>query len=259
MINRNLVSIIIPCFNAVKYTRQCLNSVLKHSTCDYEIILINNGSSDKTREFLKEFKKKNKHHCFLKKISVFNMPYNIGVAKALNLGIRKSSGQYVCYINSDVIVTKNWLVSLTKACEKNRKNAVVGTLFNSFEDNKFINAVEKNKQEIDRVAKTIYLLNKNKVKKAKTIHGLCMLIKKSIFSKVGFFNEKFYPCFGEDIEFCQRVKKCGYNLVDALDVFIFHYWNKSSVSKEFRSIFGDIKRLRQKHYKKFKISEKYKI
>lgn len=257
MTNQNLVSIIIPCFNALKYTKQCIKSVLKHSTYNYELILINNGSSDGTKQYFKKLKLKQKDS--LEKITVIQLQKNIGVAGALNLGISKSVGKYICYLNNDVIVTKQWLEGLVRACKENTKNAIVGTLFNAFENKQFIKEVEKDKKEIDRVAETIYLLNKDKVKKAKTIHGLCMLIKKSIFSKVGFFNEKFYPCFGEDIEFCKRVKKEGYNLVDALDVFIFHYWNKSVRSEEFNKQNKSIEKVMQNHYKKFAIPKKHKI
>ncbi|MGE4385394.1 MAG: glycosyltransferase family 2 protein [Endomicrobiaceae bacterium] len=256
--NNNKVSIIIPCFNAVKYTRQCVRSVLKYSSYDYELILINNGSSDGTKEYFKILKSKNKKEKY-NRIKIIQFRENMGVAGALNLGISKSSGKYICYLNNDVIVTKNWLEGLVEACEKDHKNAIVGTLFNAFENKKFVKAVEKNKREIDRVAETVFLMNKNKVKKAKTIHGLCMLIRKDIFSKVGFFNESFYPCFGEDIEFCKRVKKEGYNLVDALSVFVFHYWNKSVRSKEFNKQNNSIEKVMQKHYKNFSIPRKHKI
>ena len=255
--NENKVSIIIPCFNAVKYTKQCVKSVLKHSAYNYELILINNGSSDGTKEYFKTLKLINKKT--FKNIFVIELDKNIGVAGALNLGISKSCGKYICYLNNDVIVTKNWLEGLVKACEQNPKNAVVGTLFNAFENKRFVENAEKDKKEIDRIAETVFLMNKGKVKKAKTIHGLCMLIKKDVFSKVGFFNESFYPCFGEDIEFCKRVKKEGYNLVDALSVFIFHYWNKSVRSKEFNKQNKSIEKVMQNHYKKFSIPRKHKI
>jgi GT2 family glycosyltransferase len=256
MTDKNIVSIIIPCFNAVKYTRQCIDSVLKNSTYPYELILINNGSSDGTKKYFKKLNLKTK---YLKKLRIIQLKSNYGVAKALNIGVAKSEGKYICYINNDVIVTRQWLEGLIYSVNKDKNNAVTGAFFNPFEDKLFIKKVEKDKKLVDIVADKIRLTNYHKIKKAKTVHGLCMFIKKSVFKEVGLFDENFYPCFGEDIEFCKRVKKCGYNLVDASDVFIFHYWNKSVRSDEFKKQNKNIETVMQNHYKKFKIPKKHKI
>lgn len=256
---KNSVSVIIPCFNAVKYTRQCVKSVLLNTNYSYELILINNGSSDSTEQYFSKLKASVKPVNGLQKLTVIQLKRNIGVAGALNLGISKSAGMYVCYLNNDVIVTMDWLGKMVRACRENAYNAVVGTLFNSFEDEQFAAEIEKDKSRIDEISKIISLINKNKIKKSRTIHGLCMLVKKKIFAEVGLFNANIYPCFGEDIEFCERVKKRGYNLIDALDVFIFHYWNKSVRSKEFIKQNKSIECVMQKHYENFGISKKYKI
>ncbi len=256
MTDKNIVSIIVPCFNAVKYTKKCVESVLKNSSYPYELILINNGSSDSTSQYLKKLRPKFE---FLKKVSIIDFKKNLGVAKALNTGILKSSGRYVCYINNDVIVTKYWLEGLVYALNENKKNAVAGTMFNPFENKTFVKKAEKNQKIIDIEAARIRLENFNKVKKAKTVHGLCMCIKKSIFKKTGLFNENFYPCFGEDIEFCERVKKAGFRLADACGVYIFHFWNKSVRSKEFKKENKNIETVMNRHYKKFNISKKHKI
>lgn len=257
--NNILVSIIIPCFNAVEYTKQCMESVLIHTNVNYELILINNGSKDATKEYFNFLKKSLKPHNFLKKITILQFKENLGVAKSLNLGISKSLGKYICYLNSDTIVTKDWLLKSVKVFEKDKEITAMGTMFNMFEDKNFVKQVEKDKTIIDKVAQFLSLINKGKIKKAKTIHGLCMLIKKSIFKKVGLFNENFYPCFGEDIEFCDRLRNNKYKMVDIMDVFIFHYWNQSSITDYFNKQYGNIKTIRQKHYKKFSIPKRYKI
>ncbi len=257
--NKELVSIIIPCFNALEYTKQCIESVLLQTNLNYELILINNGSTDGTKEYFKTLKRNLKINKKLNKVTIIQAIKNLGVAKALNLGISKSIGKYVCYLNNDVIVTKDWLKKIVKAAKSDKQIGAVGTMFNSFEDKKYLKNVEKNKKLIDVVAQTISVKNSGKIKKAKTIHGLCMFVKKSVFKKVGLFNEKFYPCFGEDIEFCERLKKNGYKLVDATDVFIFHYWNKSVRSKQFNKQNKNIETVMKSHYKKFSISESCKI
>lgn len=255
--NRNLVTIIIPCFNAVNYTKQCLKSVLKHTLIPYELILINNGSTDGTKKYFNSLQKTLKTTQYLQKIQILQFENNLGVAKSLNLGISKSIGKYFCYLNNDIIVTKDWLYKMVKIFKKDCKIAAIGTVFNKLQDEYFVKKVEKDKNIIDEVAKVISILNHNKIKLATTIHGLCMFIKKSVFKKVGLFNENFYPCFGEDIEFCERLKKNGYKLVDAMDVFIFHYWHKSVKSKEFDGKYKNIRKVIAKHQKQYSIPKKY--
>lgn len=257
--NKNLVSIIIPCFNAVEYTKQCVESVLLQTNTDYELILINNGSTDGTKEYFKNLKRRLKPNKNLQKVTIFQSVKNLGVARALNLGISKSVGKYICYLNNDILVTKDWLKKIVKTAKSDKQIGAVGTMFNAFEDKKIVKLAEKNKKIVDVLAQTISTKNSGKIKKAKTIHGLCMFIKKSVFKKVGLFNENFYPCFGEDIEFCERLKLNGYKLVDAADVFIFHYWNKSVRSKQFNRQNKSIETVMKSHYKKFSISEKCKI
>ena len=256
---KELVSIIIPCFNALEYTKQCIESVLLQTNINYELILINNGSSDGTKQYFNTLKKQLKPNKKLQKVTILQSIKNLGVAKALNLGISKSIGRYICYLNNDVIVTKDWLKKIVKAVKTDKQIGAVGTMFNAFENKKLINLVEKDKKIIDIFAQTISIKNLGKIKKAKTIHGLCMFIKKSVFKKVGLFNENFYPCFGEDIEFCERLKKYGYKLVDAIDVFIFHYWNKSVRSKQFKKQNKSIEIVMNDHYKKFSISKNCRI
>ncbi|MCR4663340.1 MAG: glycosyltransferase family 2 protein [Endomicrobiaceae bacterium] len=256
---KELVSIIIPCFNAVEYTKQCIESVLLQTNVNYELILINNGSADGTKKYFDTLKKQLKPNKNLQKTTIIQSIENLGVAKALNLGISKSTGKYICYLNNDVIVTKDWLKKMVKAAKSDKQIGAVGTMFNAFEDKKIVKLAEKDNKIIDVLAQTISIKNSGKIKKARTIHGLCMFIKKTVFKKTGLFNENIYPCFGEDIEFCEILKKNGYKLVDAADVFIFHYWNKSVRSKQFNKQNKNIETVMKSHYKKFSISKNCKI
>lgn len=177
---KDLVSIIIPCFNAVEYTKQCIESILKRTNTDYELILINNGSSDGTIKYFNDLKRQLKPTEYLKKITILNFKTNLGVAKALNLGISKSIGNSICYLNNDVVVTKDWLKKIVKVAKSDKQIGALGTMFNAFEDKKTIKTVEKNRALIDIIAQTISIKNSGKIREAKTIHGLCMFIKSSI-------------------------------------------------------------------------------
>lgn len=113
MIN-NFVSVIIPCFNSDEYIEQTIKSVLKQTYKNYEIILIDDNSSDKTFKIIKRFNKKYKN------IKIFKKIKNQGVAEARNLGIKNSRGRYIAFLDSDDLWLKNKLKIQVKHIRKNK-------------------------------------------------------------------------------------------------------------------------------------------
>ncbi len=189
---KDLVSIIIPCFNAVEYTKQCIESILKRTNTDYELILINNGSSDGTIKYFNDLKRQLKPTEYLKKITILNFKTNLGVAKALNLGISKSIGNSICYLNNDVVVTKDWLKKIVKVAKSDKQIGALGTMFNAFEDKKTIKTVEKNRALIDIIAQTISIKNSGKIREAKTIPKFATFLNKKRHQKIIFPTVKFF-------------------------------------------------------------------
>ena len=88
------VSVIIPCYNTEKYLKECLDSVINQTLKDIEIICINDGSTDNSLEILKEYAQKDE------RIKLIDRE-NKGVAKSRNEGIRKVTGQFVCFMDPD--------------------------------------------------------------------------------------------------------------------------------------------------------------
>ena len=88
------ISVIIPIFNAEKYISDCLESIINQTLKDIEIILINDGSNDKTEQIIKEYAKKDKRIIILKQ-------KNKGAGAARNRGIQISKGEYISFIDSD--------------------------------------------------------------------------------------------------------------------------------------------------------------
>lgn len=89
-----LVSIIIPAYNSEKYLSQCLNSVIKQSYKDIEIIVINDGSTDGTRLICEKYKAKDA------RIVVINKN-NGGISSARNTGVKNANGSYIMFLDSD--------------------------------------------------------------------------------------------------------------------------------------------------------------
>lgn len=105
MLVQSFVSIIVPIYNAEKYLRQCLDSVLSQSFSDWECILVDDGSSDGSAQICDEFADKDA------RFFVFHKE-NAGVGSARNFGIEKASGKYLIFLDSDDFLENNCLENL---------------------------------------------------------------------------------------------------------------------------------------------------
>ena len=92
------ISVIIPVYNVEKYIRECLDSVLEQSLKDIEIICVNDGSTDSSRNILLEYRKKDSRVIVLDK-------QNGGLSSARNSGIDIAQGKYVLFLDSDDLLS----------------------------------------------------------------------------------------------------------------------------------------------------------
>lgn len=102
------VSIIIPVYNSANYLEKCLNSILHQDYKNIEIILVNDGSTDKSREIIEKYERSNP--CV---VSAFHIR-NAGVSNARNVGIKKSSGELVTFVDPDDFISKTYITNLVE-------------------------------------------------------------------------------------------------------------------------------------------------
>lgn len=110
-----LVSIIIPVYNGENFIADCLNSILEQTYHDYEIIVINDGSKDNTRQIVESFNNK--------KIKLFNIENN-GVSNARNYGIKMSNGEFILFIDADDKIDVKTLEILVRKQEENNADII---------------------------------------------------------------------------------------------------------------------------------------
>lgn len=156
------ISIIITAYNAEKTIERCLNSILDTKYNDYEIILINDGSTDNTEEVIQLFA--------TDKIKYFTKP-NSGVADSRNFGIEKASGDYITFVDSDDYVASNYFENVDKYMAQDvdlikRKGIIINNKVNnkaSIEDCQ-INNEDKGKNEENSKAQNI-IVESEKIEK----------------------------------------------------------------------------------------------
>lgn len=101
-LNESLVSVIVPVYNAEKYLKKCMESILKQTYENIELILINDGSIDKSLDICNQFSKRDR------RIRVIDKD-NSGVSDTRNLGIMLAKGKYLCFVDSDDYIEENYI------------------------------------------------------------------------------------------------------------------------------------------------------
>ena len=103
------ISIIIPIYNGEKFIKKCLDSILINDNKNYEVIIINDGSTDGTREILNNYKEEN--------IKIINNNNN-GVSFSRNLGIKLATGKYIMFVDIDDYLSSNWYEIIKEEIQK---------------------------------------------------------------------------------------------------------------------------------------------
>lgn len=122
------ISIIVPVYNVEKYLRECLKSICKQTYSDFEVLLIDDGSTDNSYEICKEFSDKDSRYKVMQQ-------KNMGPARAVLNGFSKSKGDFICFIDSDDVIEKNYLRSMVEAQKKFKVQLVLSQMCR-YRDNK---------------------------------------------------------------------------------------------------------------------------
>ena len=118
--NNELISIIVPIYNTEKYLGQCLDSIINQSYTNFEVLLINDGSTDSSGTICQEYVERDSRFRYIEKD-------NGGVASARNLGLERSEGTYITFIDSDDWVEFNYLEVLYTALKENDTDVAIST------------------------------------------------------------------------------------------------------------------------------------
>jgi len=124
-----LVSIIVPVYNTEKYIRQCLDSILNQTYQNFECLLINDGSSDNSADICREYVAKDARFRYFEK-------ENGGVSSARNLGMERSGGAYITFIDSDDWLENDALQLLHGALKKENADISIGR-YNCYDESRY--------------------------------------------------------------------------------------------------------------------------
>jgi GT2 family glycosyltransferase len=193
------VSLVIPVYNQLVHTMQCLESILRLPDKGDEIIIVDNASTDGTPGYLKGVG-----------VTVIGNATNLGCAKAWNQGIRASRGDVIGILNNDIVVTPGWLSALLRFMGQ-RGHGIVSPAMREGPLDYELNLYAAEFTAACREATRPGLL------------GPCMLVRREVFDRIGYFDEGF-TCGGcEDLDLLWRAQKAGITAGVTGAAFIHHF------------------------------------
>jgi glycosyltransferase involved in cell wall biosynthesis len=186
-----LVSIIIPVYNVEKYLRYCIESIRRQTYNNYEVIFVDDGSTDRSLSVCQTAAKNDR------RFKVFHQ-VNSGVSKARNLGIKKASGEYITFIDADDYVTVNFLQAFVESAINNDADITVADGDVVFTDTPF--SIKRVDAVFDNITPYEYLKGLMLMKYRHSIWG--KLFRRSLLKGTGF-SEKI--AYAEDFELLIRL------------------------------------------------------
>ncbi len=222
-----LVSIIVITFNNYAYTVACLDSILKYTMLPYELIIVDNHSTDKTIELLKQ----------LTNVTVIRNNSNVGVGAGYNMGGEKAHGKYVLFLNNDTIVTEYWLDTLVDTLKHNKSCGATGSKLLNLDGTLQAagaiireNGVCKNYGFNDDPNKDIY----NYEREVDYCPAACLLVRKELFLNIGGFDDRYFPGYYEDVDLCLKIKEKNLTTIYQPRSEVYHHEHGSTNREELK-------------------------
>lgn len=230
------LSIIVLSYNTSELTVKCLSSLLgvypqQFKSGDFEIVVVDNASSDDSISRIKHLAKKNKNLKIVENIE------NLGFGEGNNVGVRSSKGEFCLFLNSDTRIEEGGLTKMVEFMKSNNNIGITGgKLYNS---NGSLQPSVGTFFTVWTLFLTLFggerlgLLRESpaQTKKVDWVSGAFMLVRKEIFKKIGMFDKNIFM-YVEDMELCFRMKNSGFEVYFFPNTSAIHEKIGSS-SKEF--------------------------
>ena len=196
------VSIIIPVFNNLKFTKQCLMALIEATPEElYEVVIIDNGSTDGTDEFLS---------CLDGDIHIISNKKNVGFARACNQGASIAQGHYLVFLNNDTIPQSGWLTELVSFMDSHPKAGIAGSKL-LYPDDTIQHCGATMRFDGGFFRHPYKYLHRNhplvnRVRELDAVTAACFITPRELFCKLGKFDEHYLNgC--EDMDYCTAVRR----------------------------------------------------
>ncbi len=216
-----MVSVIVVNYNGREFLEDCFRSLSNLDYLSYEVIMIDNASTDGSVEYVKEL---------FPWVRVIGLNENKGFAEGSNFGATHAKGDLVAFLNNDVEVDGRWLLELVKVVLSDEKIASCGSKLLFYERRDVINhagaMLDYSGGGYDRGFGELDSGKFNNIGITGCTSGGAMLVRKDVFCKLGGFDPDYFAYF-EDVDFCLRAWEFGYKMMYVPSSIAYHKFGGS--------------------------------
>jgi GT2 family glycosyltransferase/tetratricopeptide (TPR) repeat protein len=223
-LHEELASLIVLCCNEVAYTRMCLESVLRHTERPYELLLVDNGSTDATPAYLEEVGTRPGPV----RVEVIRNDTNRGFPVGANQGRARAQGNYLVFLNNDTVVTEGWLEGLIARTESASLGiGLVGPVSNYAAAPQHVPTDYTDAEGLGKFADGRRRGFAGRSLAAARLSSFCLLVRRAVLERIGGFDERFGIGLYDDDDLCLRAREAGFGMAVALDVFVHHFGSQT--------------------------------
>lgn len=208
------LSIVIVNFNGEKYLHSCLDSITENLTISYEVIIVDNNSSDNSILIIK-----NEYHW----VKLIQIDDNMGFSKGNNYGVKRARGTFILLLNNDTILRTDVVAAINILRNNQKVGLIGGKMLGTDGEYRYSAGRFPRPHRIFMISKMLetgeYFKKGNfpvrlneKGYTVDFVEGSFMLLRKSFWNKIGGFDENFFM-YGEDVDLCYRIKKAGFDII----------------------------------------------
>ncbi|MBP6824016.1 MAG: glycosyltransferase, partial [Acidobacteria bacterium] len=215
-------SIIIVTYNNLDLNRLCLEKLYERTEWpNFEVIVIDNASTDGTPEYLKEAER-----AFPNLRVVLNSD-NLGFAAANNIGLKMATGEFLVLLNNDTVVTRGWMTAMLRHLQNDLSIGLIGPVTNAIANEAKIEVGYQQIEEMPNWAAGYVREHDGETFPIPMLAMFCVAMRRQIYEEIGLLDEQFGIGMFEDDDYCRRISNCGYQILCTRGSFI-HHWQRAS-------------------------------
>lgn len=209
-----MITIVIPNYNGNKYLKHCIKSIYKQTYKEYEVIVVDNASTDSDYKWIKNSKE----------VKFVSLDRNYGFSRAVNEGIKLAKGEYILLLNNDTELDREFLCNMLYTMKRDKDIFSVSSKMIQYYNRQLIDDAGDEYTIIGWARKCGEGESKQNYSYDKRIFSACAgaaLYRKSIFEKIGYFDEKFFA-YLEDVDIGYRANIYGFKNVFSAQSIVYH-------------------------------------
>ncbi|HLQ31617.1 MAG TPA: glycosyltransferase family 2 protein [Chloroflexota bacterium] len=224
------VTVSIPNWNGARYLRACLDSLRAQSFQDFDVAVVDNGSTDDSLQILAED---------YPQVRIVGWETNRGVAAAFNEGVRQCRGELLALLNNDMEVAPDWLAALVQALERDPKAGAAASKI-LFIDRRTINSAgDVYRRDGIPGNRGVHEIDQGQYDRTEYVFGAsggASLFRRQLFDEIGFFDERLVS-YCEDVDWAWRLQLAGYRCLYVPEAVAYH-WGSATGGGELASYYS---------------------